>query len=73
MPRLHGHIRAQGLREVHASLPPSGHNAPGFGDPLQRPLPGPVTQREDTATYRAPEDRHCVSRQGEAGLHLQWN
>jgi cleavage and polyadenylation specificity factor subunit 1 len=40
--------------------------------PLQRPLPGPVTQREDIATCRAREARQCVSRQGQAGLHPQW-
>jgi hypothetical protein len=28
-------------------------------NPLQRPLPGPVTEREDAATPRAREARHC--------------
>jgi hypothetical protein len=47
---------------VHPRLPPSGHNAPGFGAPLQRPLPRPVTERKDTVTPRAREARHRVDR-----------
>jgi hypothetical protein len=44
-PRLPSYIRAQGPREVHPRLPPSGHNAPDLGAPTQRPLPGPVMER----------------------------
>jgi hypothetical protein len=40
-PCLPGYIHAQRPQEVHACLPPSGHNAPGFG----APLPGPVMER----------------------------
>jgi hypothetical protein len=43
--RLPGYIRAQGPREVHPLLPPSGRNAPGLGAPIQQPLPGPVMER----------------------------
>jgi cleavage and polyadenylation specificity factor subunit 1 len=37
--------------------------------PLQRPLPGPVTESEDSATSRVREVCHCVNGQGQAGLH----
>jgi hypothetical protein len=37
-PRFPGHICAQRPREVHARLPLSGHNVPGFGAPLQQQL-----------------------------------
>jgi hypothetical protein len=39
--------------------------------PIQRLLPGPVTEREDSATSCAREACHCVNRQGQAGLHPQ--
>jgi hypothetical protein len=39
--------------------------------PLQRPLPGPLTESEDAATSRAREACHCVNGQGQAGLHPQ--
>jgi hypothetical protein len=70
-PRLPGYIRAQRPQELQPCLSPPGHNALGFGAPLQRPLPGPVTEREDTATPRAWEVHRCVSQQGQAGLHPQ--
>jgi hypothetical protein len=34
---------------------------PGFGAPLQQPLPGPVMERESTATPSARHTRHCVN------------
>jgi hypothetical protein len=71
MARLPGYIRAQRPQEVHSRLPPAGHKAPSFGTPLQRPLQGPVTEREDAATPRAREARHCVNRQGQACLYPQ--
>jgi hypothetical protein len=37
-------------RPVHVRVPPSEHNSPGFRSRLQRPLPKPLTEREDTAT-----------------------
>jgi hypothetical protein len=46
---------------------------PGLWSPLQRPLQGSVAEREDTATLRAREARHCVSRNGRASLHVQWD
>jgi hypothetical protein len=44
---------------VHPRLPPPGRNAPGFRAPLQRPLPGPVTKRENSATPRVREVPLC--------------
>jgi hypothetical protein len=67
------YIHAQRPREVHPRLPLSGHNTPSLEAPLQRPLPGPVTEGEDNPTPRAREARHGVNRQGEAGLHPQWD
>jgi hypothetical protein len=58
---------------VHARLPPPEHSTPGFGAPLQQPLLGPITEREATAASRARKARHRVSRQGQTGLHAQWN
>jgi hypothetical protein len=40
-------------------------------NPLQRPLPGPFTEREDFAISRAREVCRCVNRQCQAGLHPQ--
>jgi cleavage and polyadenylation specificity factor subunit 1 len=40
---------------------------------LRQDTPGPVTEGEDNATPRAREARHGVNRQGEAGLHPQWD
>jgi hypothetical protein len=65
------YIRAQQSREVHPHLPPPGYNTLSFGTPLQWPLPGPVTESEDSATSHAREACHCVNRQGQAGLHPQ--
>jgi hypothetical protein len=67
-PRLPDYIRAQRPREVHTRLPPSGHNTMGFGAPLQRPLPGPVMEREDIATPHARQVRPRVNRHSQAGL-----
>jgi hypothetical protein len=39
--------------------------------PLQRPLPGPVTESEDSETSRVREACHCVNGQVQAGLHRQ--
>jgi hypothetical protein len=39
--------------------------------PLQRSLPVPVTESEDSATSGAREACHCVNRQGQASLHPQ--
>jgi hypothetical protein len=64
-------VHSERPREVHPRLPPPGHNTPGFGTPLQRPLPGRVTESEDSATSRAREACHCVNGQGQAGLHPQ--
>jgi hypothetical protein len=72
-PHFPVYFRAQRSREVHPRLPPPGHITPGFGTPLQRPLPGPVTEREDSATSRVREACHCVNGQGQAGLHPQLN
>jgi hypothetical protein len=45
---------------------------PGFGALLQRPLPGPVTEREDTAISRVRQAHHHVNRQGwQWDHHLQ--
>jgi hypothetical protein len=66
-PHLSTYIRTQRPREVHSRLPLSGHNTLSFETPLQ----GPVTEREDAATPRAREARHCVNRQGQACLYPQ--
>jgi hypothetical protein len=52
-------------------LPPSGRNAPGSAAPLQRPLPSPVSARENAATASARQAHHRINRQGQAGLHIQ--
>jgi hypothetical protein len=39
--------------------------------PLQPPLPGPVTERENIANPRAGQARHRVNRKGQAGLHAE--
>jgi hypothetical protein len=51
----------------------SWHNALGLGAPIQRPLPGPVTERYDAATTRTREACHRVNWQGQASLHPQRN
>jgi hypothetical protein len=61
---------------VHSDLERCTHvflrqDTPGFGTPLQWPLPGPVTENEDSATSRAREACHCVNGQGQAGLNPQ--
>jgi hypothetical protein len=53
---------------VHARVPPSRDNAPSAGALLERPLPGFVTERRDTAAPRARQARHRVNRQGQASL-----
>jgi hypothetical protein len=72
MARLPSYIRAQRPRELHSRLPPSGHNTPSFEAPLERPLPSPVTEGEDSSTPHGRKARYGVNRQGEAGLHTQW-
>jgi hypothetical protein len=52
-------------------LPPSGRHAPCSGVPLQRPLPSPVSERENFATPCDLQATHRVNRQGQAGLHIQ--
>jgi hypothetical protein len=37
------------------------HNAPRFGAPLQRPLPGSIMEIEDAATPRARETCYCIN------------
>jgi hypothetical protein len=64
-PGLPGYIRAHRLLEVHACLPPAGRNAQSVRAPLQRSLPGPVTERENNTNPRARQVHHRVSRQGQ--------
>jgi hypothetical protein len=70
-PRLLSHIRAQGPPKLHACFSPSGRNTPGSGAPLQRPLPGPLTERENTASPCERQARHRVCRQGQASLRVE--
>jgi hypothetical protein len=53
-------------------LPPSGHNAPGFGAPYSGPYQV-LLEKENTATPRARQARHHVNRYGQAGLHTKWD
>jgi cleavage and polyadenylation specificity factor subunit 1 len=41
--------------------------------PVQRHLPGPVTEREHTATPHVREAHHGVNQPGHAGLRPQWD
>jgi hypothetical protein len=52
-------------------LSPSGRNTPGSGARLQWPLPGPLTDRENTAAPCARQACHRVYRQGQAGLCVE--
>jgi hypothetical protein len=41
---------AQGIPELHTRLPSSGRNTPSSRVPLQWPVPGPVSEKENAAT-----------------------
>ncbi|PNF20525.1 hypothetical protein B7P43_G05326 [Cryptotermes secundus] len=58
---LPSYICAKRPQEVHARFPSAGHNSQSIEAPLQRPLPGPITEGEDNANPHARQAHHPVN------------
>jgi hypothetical protein len=51
-------------------LSPPGRCTPGSGAPLQRPVPGPLAERENVAAPCARQANHCVCRLGQTSVRV---